>query len=204
MEATKPTPERSLMNDAEQAQVELALLTDEFVTDAHLLNEMVACLKTKEELDPEQTVRLLEACSEPFGILSARDVGLRRPARLGEHTEADLSGFEQDYRRFFPDPEHRQILRLASLARDSGKSLCVKATGDNTQQTFYNQVVTEALLNALDSETMADDAKEVVGLLVEYDVIGTALQGRFDQAKLDELRARWPPARILLTANLQI
>ncbi len=192
MERPKPTPERSLISDIEHSKIEAALRADEFVTDPQRLSNMVASLKTEEMLDPLQTVNGLAACSPHLQTLFNADIGLLRPARLGEHTEADFSGLEQDYIRLFPNPEHRQILRFASLVQDSGKSLCVKATGDNKQQTAYNQMITEVLLDKIDSAVMADDAKDAVQLLVEYDVIGAMLQGRFDQVQLDELRVKWP------------
>jgi hypothetical protein len=192
MEFGRPAPERSLMSDAEQLQVEAALRANEFVNDPQHLNNVVACLRTEEALDPLQSVYALAACSPHLQTLFNADIGLLRAARLGEHTEADLSGLEQDYIQLFPDPEHRQILRFASLVQDSGKSLCVKATGDNQQQTRYNQAITEALLDKIDSAVMANDAKDAVRLLVEYDIVGNMLQGRFDQAQVDELRARWP------------
>ncbi|HSX15904.1 MAG TPA: hypothetical protein VLF40_03890 [Candidatus Saccharimonadales bacterium] len=179
------------MTDAGQLAVEAAVSAGELVADREQLNGLVAHIGTAEAVNPALVVRGLEACSPHLTILFGADIGLLRAARLGEHTEADLSGFES-YAELFPEPEHRQILRFGSLARDSGKSWCVKATGDNREQTAYNTVVTDALLDAVDSEVMADDAKEVVRLLVEYDIVGNALQGRFDQAKLDELRARWP------------
>lgn len=192
MEIPQQQPERSLMNDVEQQQVEAALISGELVTNPQLLNNAVAVLRTNETLDPLQSVQAITASSSHLRTLFDADIGLLRPCRLDEHTEADLGGLEQDYIPLFSDPEHRQILRFASFCKDSGKSLCNKATGDNLQQTAYNLRITEALLGAVDNEVMAADAKEAVRLLVEYDTVGSLLQGKFDQAQVDELRSRWP------------
>jgi hypothetical protein len=180
------------MTDLEQQQVEVALQADEFAIDPEHLNQFAANLRTEEALDPIQTVYALAASSSHLPTLMKADIGLLRPCRLAEHTEADLSGLEQDYIGRFPNPEHRQILRFASLCQDIGKSLCVKATGDNKRQTEYNLAVTEALLQGVDEENMADDAKEAVRRLLGYDIVGGLLQGKFDQAEVDKLRSRWP------------
>lgn len=62
--------------------------------------------------------------------------------------------------------------------------------GDNLNQTFFNGLVVANVLSGVD---MAEDAKQVVQLLIDQDVIGGALQGSFDQAALDALREKWPP-----------
>ena len=193
MEFRPSTPERDLMSDATQLEVQAALLSGEFITDKQRLNVLVESLTEEQELDVAQTVRTLETSSPHVAALFKADIGLLRPARLGEHTEADLGGFEHDYRQLFADePESLQIMRFASLARDSGKSLCNKAEGENSKQTLYNQIVTDAMLDVVDSEVMAEDAKEVIRLLITFDVVGSALRGVFDQAHLDELRSKWP------------
>lgn len=163
------------------------------LADPPRLNALTRKLSDPIPLNPKQVVEEFMTTSDHITALFNADIGLLRPALLKTHTESDLGGFEQDYQRFFADnPEALTILRLTSLLKDSGKSLCVKATGDNQQQAKYNKMVTDNVLASLDSETLADDAKEVVRLLVDQDIIGDALQGRFDQAKLDEIRKKWP------------
>lgn len=191
MERSLPPAERVFMTDFAHNQVQETLSSGEFITDPQYLNNVVDYLKTEDTLDPLQTLYALEASSPHLKTLMDTDIDLLRPCRLREHTEADLGGLET-YLSRFTDPEHKQILRAASICKDIGKSLCAKATGNNLQQTAYNLAVTESLLEFVSPDAMAEDAKQAVKLLIEYDVIGMTLRGKFDQAKVDELHDLWP------------
>lgn len=98
-----------------------AISRDEWlVADEAQLRSLVSQLHQPEVLKPLYAVEELAACSPQLAALYEADLGLLRPCRGGDHADAVLDGFEQDYRQLFTDgPEALAILRLTALLQDA-------------------------------------------------------------------------------------
>jgi hypothetical protein len=164
------------------------------VVAAERFNALVASFGDSAPLDPYRVVCGLARCSQEMTALLRADVGLPRPCRLYEHTQGVLDGLERDYIGLFDAASNRRVLRLALLLQDIGKSLCVFVTGSNFEQAQYNVRVAENLLATLTTDTLPPVEQQAVRLLLAHDIIGEAVQGRFDHNQLEKLQAAWPQA----------
>jgi hypothetical protein len=162
------------------------------LVDVKRFNALVAGFRSGSPLDPYRVVCELAGCSREMTALLRADLGLLRPCRLYEHTQGVLDGLERDYIAVFPAASQRRVLRLAALLGDIGKSLCVAQTGSNLDQLTYNARLADNLIATLSTATMSAAEREAVRLLLGCDVIGGALQGRFDYRVLQQLRDAWP------------
>jgi hypothetical protein len=181
------------------------LFDDEFTTmmrkldaniplvDANKWNSFVAGLKVEGPLDPLSAVEGLARCSAELSALLRADLGLLRPCRGGEHAQAVLRGFEDDYRMSFAhDEESLLIMRLTALVQDIGKPLSVKSLGDNRTHLVFTRLVLGNLLAQLDDQSMSEQAREALFSVIDQNCIGMALLGDFDQAGMERLRQRCP------------
>lgn len=155
-------------------------------------NALVRRLGDGASLDPYSVMCGLARCSSEMTALLRTDVGLGRPCRLHEHTQGVLDAMERDHIRLLGAVSSRRVLRLALLLQDIGKSWCVSVTGSNFEQAEYNVRVAENLLETLTTDTLPSVEQKAVRLLLGQDIIGGALQGRFDHDELEGLRAAWP------------
>lgn len=158
-------------------QTEERLTAGEPLVNVDRFNRVVAGLITEDELPPERIAAymvLLASCSEIMAHQLAGDLALPRRRRLHEHNQSVLYMYSTYFAKRFNEPlDH--ILPVGFVFQDGGKAHAVAATGSNKAQAEHNTRFTNNLLEALWPETLSDDGKTVIELLVGQTAIGRAL-----------------------------
>lgn len=149
--------------------------------DTVRLNQLLQSLKQAEPLDPYHTTVALEACSSDLAGSMAADSGLLRPQRGREQIEAELQGFEEDYLRYFDNPEHRQILRSAALLRTVLKPFTRHLTHANWFNVIepYMDKLANVLFANVSPEAMRSEVQQTVRLFWKYDIVGRLQWGNY-------------------------
>jgi hypothetical protein len=182
------------LDPAELAELREQYAGSEFVLDVEQFGRLLGSFKQAEPLDAYEATLAFEACSADLASSMAADSGLLRPQRGREQIEAELRGFEEDYLRYFENPEHRQILRTTALLRTVLKPY----TKHLTQQNWFDVIeplmdkLGERLFAGVSSDAMRPEVQQVVRLFWKYDIVGRMQWGNYNAEAHEAMRATCP------------
>lgn len=179
---TAPAPGTAPLSAEELAALQDQYAGSELDLDSERFGQLLESFKQAEPLDAYEATLAFEECSTDLAGSMAGDSGLLRPQRGREQIEAELRGFEEDYLRYFDNPEHRQILRTTALLRTVLKPFTKRLTQSNWFNVIEPQMdkLADILFADIPTETMRPEVQQTVRLFWKHDIVGRIQWGNYD------------------------
>ena len=147
------------------------------------MTKIAQALRDYGTLDPLKVVRNLANSSPELSAMLSAGAPSGKGPKLHERMQASLGVFESRFAPQIKDVKERQLLRMALVLRNIGRTNAQVLNPDNAEaQQKTNTEIARSLLRGIDDAVLSREDKIFVSALVNQDIIAKRMRDETDDA----------------------